>query len=63
METIFKVPDHVLLPEDVAQRTKHTAKGYKKMLKEIESIKKEIEMVFKLLYVSLTQFQFHQFKG
>ncbi|KZR99371.1 putative Protein MIS12, partial [Daphnia magna] len=39
LEVIFKVPDHVLLPEDAAQRTKHSEKEHKKILREIESIK------------------------
>ncbi len=46
LEVIFKVPEHVLLPEDVAQRTKHSVKGHKKILKEIESLKAEIQTVF-----------------
>lgn len=46
LEVIFKVPEHVLLPEDVAQRKKHSVKGHEKILKEIESLKAEIQMVF-----------------
>lgn len=45
LEVIFKVPDHVLLPEDAAQRTKHSEKEHKKILREIESIKSDIQMV------------------
>lgn len=45
LEVILKVPDHVLLPQDVAQRTKHREKGHRKILKEIESIKSDIQMV------------------
>lgn len=44
LEVIFKVPDHVLLPEDAAQRTKHSEKEHKKILREIESIKSDIQM-------------------
>jgi hypothetical protein len=40
----------VLLPEDVAQRKKHSAKGHKKILKEIESLRAEIQTVFNLFY-------------
>ncbi|EFX88931.1 hypothetical protein DAPPUDRAFT_95673 [Daphnia pulex] len=43
LEVIFKVPEHVLLPEDVAQRKKHSVKDHKKILKEIESLKAEIQ--------------------
>ncbi|XP_046451667.1 uncharacterized protein LOC124199774 isoform X1 [Daphnia pulex] len=43
LEVIFKVPEHVLLPEDVAQRKKHSVKGHEKILKEIESLKAEIQ--------------------
>ena len=45
LETVLKVPDHVLLPEDAAQRTKHTAKGHKRLLKEIEILKNDIQTV------------------
>lgn len=45
LEVIFKVPDHVLLPEDSVQRTRYTTKGHKKLLKEIENIKLEIQAV------------------
>ena len=44
-EIVFKIPDHVLLPEDTAQRTKHTVKSHRKLLKEIENIKSEIHTV------------------
>lgn len=42
---MLSIPDHVLLPEDAAQRTKYSVKGHKKLLKEIEAIKTEIENV------------------
>lgn len=48
VETIFKVPDHVLLPEDSAQRIKHSSKEHKKLLKDIETIKAEIQIVIHL---------------
>ena len=60
LEVIFKVPEHVLLPEDVAQRKKHSAKGHKKILKEIESLRAEIQTVFNfffIVYVTLTFIQ------
>lgn len=53
MEVIFKVPEHVLLPEDVAQRKKHSVKGHEKILKEIESLKAEIQMVFILTFLHI----------
>jgi len=42
---VLEVPDHVLLPEDAAQRTKYSTKTHKKLLKEIESVKNEFKAV------------------
>lgn len=57
MECIFKVPEHVLLPEDIAQRTKYSTKGHRKILKEIENIKMEIQAVIQLAVLFLLSLQ------
>jgi len=43
LDVIFKIPDHVLLPEDSVQRVKHSEKQRKKLIKEIEAVKIDIQ--------------------
>lgn len=50
LENVLEVPDHVLLPEDAAQRTKYSTKTLKIILKEIDSIKNEYKAVIKFHY-------------
>ena len=63
---MLEVPDHVLLPEDAAQRTKYSTKTHKKLLKEIESVKNEFKAVIIFHYhfkiIILTTLFFNQEK-
>lgn len=44
-ECVLKIPEHVLLPEDAAQRQKCSTKDQKKIQKEIDALKLDYDNV------------------